>query len=606
MRQLGHTSFGLRAPVAGPRVAASGTSRTLAASPTVSDRAVGTSTAIAGRRRQRTAASRRTPRRHRSGTSIAAYSSAVSAEHCERMRSDDRPAGCPSTGVQVDDEGRSCRDHRSPGSPQRRRLGCRRRPCSRRSCDFDADDSLRVAVLTGRGRLLLRRRRPQSARRGRSSAGRPTTVPARWVRPGSRSVKPVIAAIEGPAVAGGLELALWCDLRVAARPTPSSAVYCRRFGVPLVDRGTINLPRLDRPQPGDGPAAHRSGRSTAPKPSASASSTGSRSLARPSAVAVPARPGPRRLARNDACATIGVRRSSSGTSTADAATRNEAAPWPGDDRKVASPRLRRAPLRAAGARVAAAYPRPVDGEVVSDDGVDDGRAATPRRVAPPCVAAMHARGGAGRRSASRSCWRSVRPRCRTPRAAAITSYGVCRRGDAHGQRDRSRLPARFCRRRVAESWPLERSTTRRSSIRPCPIAHRAVIVLGHDPRRRESCTARPRLARRGRRAACRTWPGSTVHAVRRRHRCCLGPSAASPLVHPARLRPRRSVASETRACSPPAACSYTAGAAALFSQQSATTPSPPTFFGSDEVLAHLRRPPPPSVDWVQRVLRMAG
>jgi enoyl-CoA hydratase len=55
--------------------------------------------------------------------------------------------------------------------------------------------------------------------------------------------KPVIAAVEGPAVAGGLELALWCDLRVAARDAVFG-VYCRRFGVPLLDLGTIRLPRL--------------------------------------------------------------------------------------------------------------------------------------------------------------------------------------------------------------------------------------------------------------------------------------------------------------------------------------------------------------------------
>src|SRR5262249_23426552 len=55
--------------------------------------------------------------------------------------------------------------------------------------------------------------------------------------------KPVIAAIEGHAVAGGLELALWCDLRVAARNSVFG-VYCRRFGVPLMDLGTIRLPRL--------------------------------------------------------------------------------------------------------------------------------------------------------------------------------------------------------------------------------------------------------------------------------------------------------------------------------------------------------------------------
>jgi len=53
--------------------------------------------------------------------------------------------------------------------------------------------------------------------------------------------KPVIAAIEGHAVAGGLELALWCDLRVVARDA-TLGVYCRQFGVPLIDLGTIRLP----------------------------------------------------------------------------------------------------------------------------------------------------------------------------------------------------------------------------------------------------------------------------------------------------------------------------------------------------------------------------
>ena len=55
--------------------------------------------------------------------------------------------------------------------------------------------------------------------------------------------KPVIAAIEGYAVAGGLELAVWCDLRVMAEDA-TFGVFCRRFGVPLVDGGTIRLPRL--------------------------------------------------------------------------------------------------------------------------------------------------------------------------------------------------------------------------------------------------------------------------------------------------------------------------------------------------------------------------
>src|SRR3546814_3868474 len=55
--------------------------------------------------------------------------------------------------------------------------------------------------------------------------------------------KPVIAAVEGHAVAGGLELALWCDLRVAAA-SAIFGVYCRRWGVPLIDGGTVRLPRI--------------------------------------------------------------------------------------------------------------------------------------------------------------------------------------------------------------------------------------------------------------------------------------------------------------------------------------------------------------------------
>ncbi len=55
--------------------------------------------------------------------------------------------------------------------------------------------------------------------------------------------KPVIAAVEGPAVAGGMELALWCDIRVMAE-TAYLGVYCRRWGIPLLDGGTVRLPRL--------------------------------------------------------------------------------------------------------------------------------------------------------------------------------------------------------------------------------------------------------------------------------------------------------------------------------------------------------------------------
>ena len=71
-----------------------------------------------------------------------------------------------------------------------------------------------------------------------------------------RLSKPVIAAVSGYAVAGGLELALWCDLRVADE-TAVFGVFCRRWGVPLIDGGTVRLPRLIGDQPGDGHDPHR-------------------------------------------------------------------------------------------------------------------------------------------------------------------------------------------------------------------------------------------------------------------------------------------------------------------------------------------------------------
>ena len=70
-----------------------------------------------------------------------------------------------------------------------------------------------------------------------------STATGRWGRRACCSTKPVIAAVEGYAVAGGLELAVWCDLRVAARDAVFG-VFCRRWGVPLIDGGTIRLPRL--------------------------------------------------------------------------------------------------------------------------------------------------------------------------------------------------------------------------------------------------------------------------------------------------------------------------------------------------------------------------
>jgi enoyl-CoA hydratase len=107
---------------------------------------------------------------------------------------------------------------------------------------FDGDRSSAVAILTGRGGAFCAGfdlKETAAGRRGhRIESGDGPMGPTRL-----KLSKPVIAAIEGPAVAGGLELALWCDLRVAARDA-IFGVYCRRFGVPLMDLGTIRLPRL--------------------------------------------------------------------------------------------------------------------------------------------------------------------------------------------------------------------------------------------------------------------------------------------------------------------------------------------------------------------------
>jgi len=107
---------------------------------------------------------------------------------------------------------------------------------------FDIDDTTSVAVLTGSGGYFCAgadlKALAEGDRRPVGDDGPGPMGPTRL-----RLSKPVIAAIEGPAVAGGLELALWCDLRVVAADAVLG-VYCRRFGVPLVDLGTINLPRL--------------------------------------------------------------------------------------------------------------------------------------------------------------------------------------------------------------------------------------------------------------------------------------------------------------------------------------------------------------------------
>lgn len=109
--------------------------------------------------------------------------------------------------------------------------------------DFEADEELAVAVLHGvggnfcAGADLKAVARGEDANRMQAHGDGPMG-PTRL-----RLGKPVIAAVDGHAVAGGLELALWCDLRVAGADAVFG-VYCRRWGVPLIDGGTVRLPRL--------------------------------------------------------------------------------------------------------------------------------------------------------------------------------------------------------------------------------------------------------------------------------------------------------------------------------------------------------------------------
>ena len=109
---------------------------------------------------------------------------------------------------------------------------------------FEEDDDLLVAVLTGAGGTFCAGADLKAVATGHGN--RLSQDPADDGPMGPTRMllsKPVVAAVEGHAVAGGLELALWCDLRVAAADAVFG-VYCRRWGVPLVDGGTIRLPRL--------------------------------------------------------------------------------------------------------------------------------------------------------------------------------------------------------------------------------------------------------------------------------------------------------------------------------------------------------------------------
>ena len=107
---------------------------------------------------------------------------------------------------------------------------------------FDANEALSVAILTGAGGYFCAGADLKAVASGggnrTANDGDGPMGPSRM-----RLSKPVIAAVEGFAVAGGLELSLWCDMRVAARDA-IFGVFCRRWGVPLVDGGTVRLPRL--------------------------------------------------------------------------------------------------------------------------------------------------------------------------------------------------------------------------------------------------------------------------------------------------------------------------------------------------------------------------
>jgi enoyl-CoA hydratase len=108
--------------------------------------------------------------------------------------------------------------------------------------EFDADDSAAVAVLCGSGGVFCAGADLKAIAAGDGNRfapdGRGPMGPTRMTLS-----KPVIAAVAGHAVAGGLELALWCDLRVVEEDAVL-AVFCRRWGVPLIDGGTVRLPHI--------------------------------------------------------------------------------------------------------------------------------------------------------------------------------------------------------------------------------------------------------------------------------------------------------------------------------------------------------------------------
>src|SRR5580698_6339315 len=109
--------------------------------------------------------------------------------------------------------------------------------------EFDADDTASVAVLWGEGGHFSSGADLKAIGTPSGNRLEPPGHPAPLGCTRLRLGKPVIAAVAGYAVAGGLELALWCDLRVVESDAVFG-VFCRRWGVPLVDLGTVRLPRL--------------------------------------------------------------------------------------------------------------------------------------------------------------------------------------------------------------------------------------------------------------------------------------------------------------------------------------------------------------------------
>ncbi|MFV1999588.1 MAG: crotonase/enoyl-CoA hydratase family protein [Acidimicrobiia bacterium] len=108
--------------------------------------------------------------------------------------------------------------------------------------DLDGDDSVSVMVLWGAGGTFCSG--ADLAKIGTDAGNRLEPEGPGPMGPTRMLMsKPVIAAVEGFAVAGGLELAAWCDLRVASE-TAIFGVFCRRWGVPLIDGGTVRLPRI--------------------------------------------------------------------------------------------------------------------------------------------------------------------------------------------------------------------------------------------------------------------------------------------------------------------------------------------------------------------------